>query len=594
MRPRLAMLSVVACALCASALTAEITAIENVRLFDGETVRENATIVFDTHVIAVGTSADIEIPGGAKRVDGKGKTVLPGLIDAHTHVFGAVLADALNFGVTSCLDMFTHPQMAKGMRAQQKDGGPANRADLFSAGFLVTATGGHGTQFGLEVPTLDDPEEAEEFVAARVAEGSDYIKLIYEGGENIGRPLPTLSYEALEKAIAAAHAHGKLAVVHVSTLERAKEAVAAGADGLVHIFYDQETDDAFVEAARERGIFIVPTLAITESVLGNGEGKKLAEDEAIAAHATREQILNLGRSFPAREGFSIDAVLASVGRLDEAGIPMLAGTDAPNPGTAFGISMHRDLELLVEAGVAPIAALRGATAQTAAAFQLEDRGTLVPGKLAHVVLVDGDPTTDIKRTRNIAGIWKGGERFEREVAEPQTEHPSHAAGLVTDFESDEAGESPEAASWGGTWTVSTDKMMGGGSTGTMHIVTENGNNVLEVSGEMKPGAPNMWSGPMLGAAAQMMTRRSLEGDRFRIRLKGEEAGQVYLYVFAESLGFMPSIHPVSVTTDWTIVEVPFDDFSGFDASGFQAILFSGPPQEGTFRFWMDDFEVVAD
>jgi imidazolonepropionase-like amidohydrolase len=107
-------------------------------------------------------------------------------------------------------------------------------------------------------------------------------------------------------------------------------------------------------------------------------------------------------------------VLTSVARLRQAGVPLLAGTDSPNPGTAPGPSIHRELELLVRAGLTPVEALRAATSAPARAFGLEDRGQIAVGQRADLVLVRGDPTTDILATRDIVRIWKGGHEFDRE------------------------------------------------------------------------------------------------------------------------------------------------------------------------------------
>lgn len=95
-------------------------------------------------------------------------------------------------------------------------------------------------------------------------------------------------------------------------------------------------------------------------------------------------------------------------------MPILAGTDAPNPGTAHGATLHRELELLVRAGLSPLAALQAATSLPAAAFALRDRGRIAPGLRADLVLVDGDPTHDVLATRAIVAIWKLGQRVNRE------------------------------------------------------------------------------------------------------------------------------------------------------------------------------------
>jgi imidazolonepropionase-like amidohydrolase len=122
-------------------------------------------------------------------------------------------------------------------------------------------------------------------------------------------------------------------------------------------------------------------------------------------------------------------VLASVARLREGDVPVLAGSDAPNPGTAHGISLHRELELLVRAGLSPLEALRAATSAPARAFRLSDRGRIAVGLRADLVLVDGDLTTDILATRVIRTVWKLGRAVDREAYRRAHGRPSRNLAL---------------------------------------------------------------------------------------------------------------------------------------------------------------------
>src|SRR5690606_26429143 len=169
-------------------------------------------------------------------IDGSGMTLLPGLIDAHVHTWGGARAEALVFGVTTVLDMFSLPDVLPHARQQRESVVPTREADLYGAGYLATVEGGHGTQYGLAVPTLASPEQATEWVAARKDEGSDFIKLVREDMSSYreGDPQPSLDRATAAAVIAAARAEGMLAVVHVSTLEHAMEALQDGAHGLVH------------------------------------------------------------------------------------------------------------------------------------------------------------------------------------------------------------------------------------------------------------------------------------------------------------------------------------------------------------------------
>ena len=404
--------------------------VRDVRLFDGERVVEQATVVVrEGRIVAAG--AGVAVPPGLPVVEGRGRTLLPGLIDAHVHTWGNALAETLNFGVTTVLDMFSDPGPARELRRTRASFTPRAHADLYSAGWLATAPRGHGTQFGQPVPTLGTPEEAPAWVDARLAEGSDYIKIVYEprDASGMGAPFPSLDSATMAALIAATQARGRLAVVHVSRLVAAHDALQAGADGLVHVHADRVADVALVQLARERGAFVTPTLAVIagfdptlpappEGKLENQrenqreiqrENQRFAADPAVRPYLTPEQRRGL-ESIPTTKlvMFRLDTALASVRALHEGGVEILAGSDAPNPGTAHGASLHHELELLVRAGLTPTEALRAATAAPARRFGLTDRGRIAPGQRADLLLVTGDPTTDIRATRAIDRIWKNG------------------------------------------------------------------------------------------------------------------------------------------------------------------------------------------
>ena len=138
-----------------------VTAIRNGRVFDGKTIIPSATVLFSNGVItAVGPS--VKVPHAATVIDGTGKTLLPGFIDAHTHLFPGSLERALRFGVTTELDMFTVVDLARQLRAEQKTG-VANRADMLSAGTLVTVEHGHGTEY-FKIPIYTPGSDPQAFI----------------------------------------------------------------------------------------------------------------------------------------------------------------------------------------------------------------------------------------------------------------------------------------------------------------------------------------------------------------------------------------------------------------------------------------------
>jgi hypothetical protein len=479
------------------------------------------------------------------------------------------------------------------MRAEQAKTGAPGRADLYSAGYLATVPGGHGTEYGMTIPTLTRPEEALGWVDTRVAEGSDYIKIVIEDGSPYGRQTPTLDAATVAALVAAAHKRGKLAVVHVSTETGAKEAIAAGADGLVHIFTDRAPEPGFAALLKEHKAFVVPTLTVVESTTGTASGKALPDDPRLAPFLSADEVANLRKSFPGGK-LDFQNALAAVRQLAQAGVPILAGTDAPNPGTAHGASIHRELELLVRAGLTPIAALTAATAAPARAFGLKDRGRIATGLRADLVLVQGDPTADITATRDLQRIWKSGHEVLRpkaaKVATPSLPAaqapPVPATGEISNFD-----DGTLKVSFGNAWTDSTDQLAGGKSTVTKQVVpggADGSGKSLAISGEIRQGFAYPWAGVMFLPGAEPMAPVDLSrfgGLSFSAR--GEAGAAYQLMAFATHLGRLPAQKTFTAGPDWKRVTVSFADL-GLDGTDLMGFFVGGGPALGPFRVQIDD------
>ncbi|MFE1785144.1 amidohydrolase family protein [Streptomyces sp. NPDC059506] len=386
------------------------TLIRDVRMFDGERTVAKADVTIEDGLITAvdpgtgpgpGPDADTGGPAGTV-VDGTGRTLLPGLIDAHTHVLDGSLAQALRYGVTTELDMFCLPTLLARQRrlAAEND----DVADLRSAGTLATAPGGHPTQLlealagtvldGLGDTVIDsicDPAQAPAFVRARLAEGADYLKIVIDDGTVHGTRLPTMTPQTAAALTAAAHDAGLKVVAHAITASEAGTALDAGVDGLAHVWTDlppgHPASQRLAERARARNVFVVTTLAYFEAV--------------TAGHTPTADC--------ARPG-SPDNAAGALRALRQAGVPLLAGTDATPFTPAHGTGMHRELRLLTEAGLGAEEALTSATSLPARHFGLTDRGRIAPGLRADLLLVDGDPTRDITAVGRIADVWRRGVR----------------------------------------------------------------------------------------------------------------------------------------------------------------------------------------
>src|SRR5690606_16248977 len=174
----------------------------------------------------------------------------------------------------------------------------------------------------------------------------------------------------------------------------------------------------FAQRVKDAGMFVIPTLSVIESVAGVTGSADIASSSPLAPFLTPDEKAALHASFPQRAGTKVrlEHAVLTTRQLHAAGVPILAGSDAPNPSTIHGATLHRELELLTRAGLSPVAALAAATSVPADAFGLGDRGRIAVGRWADLVLVDGDPTADVTMTRRIAEIWKGGVRLDRKPA----------------------------------------------------------------------------------------------------------------------------------------------------------------------------------
>jgi len=361
--------------------------IREARVFDGRRLGEPRTVVVVDGVIA-GDGEQAAVSRDAEIVEARGAALLPGLIDAHVHVDAAEqlvhLADA---GVTTAFDMGA-PKLSTTFALRAAG---SRMPTLRSAGYPASAPKGmHTKQMGFPLSTaVAGPSDADRFVAERVAEGSDYIKIIIDVRIPFrAKPLDAPTVTAITRS---AHAAGLKVVAHVTSPKAYAIAADAGVDLLTHVPITQTIDDRLAATLAERGIAVSPTLGMLK---------------ALAEHWP----------FPVKpRGLSYEHARASVEVLHRAGVTLLAGTDANDDdhapaNVAHGPGLRDELELMVAAGLTPAEVLVAATSTPAAFFGFADRGVVEPGRRADLLLVDGDPMTSIDALRSIAAVWIGGER----------------------------------------------------------------------------------------------------------------------------------------------------------------------------------------
>ncbi|MCD2196247.1 amidohydrolase family protein [Actinomycetospora endophytica] len=404
------------------------TRICGARVFDGERPVGVATVVVDGDVITAVEPGEHE--PAADDVDARGATLLPGLVDGHVHLRGAGnLGQDLRHGVTTVLDMFSAPPQFTAMLRRRA----ANRhdeADLRSSGLMAGAVDGWPAVMlppdpgGWRMPGLSGPEDAERYVADRVREGSDYLKVFVENAADVTRP--TLSPETVTAVCAAARAHGLATVAHAPTRWAFTTARDAGVDVLTHLPLDGPLDDDGLA-----GLTVVPTMTMMAALTDAASQRALLADPRLIARLPDDVVRGLragdrgGLPTSSASGAAYEHAADNLRRLLAAGATVVAGTDANDvPGrpaaVMHGASLHLELELLAGCGMSPADVLAAATSRAADVFALPDRGRIAAGKRADLLLVDGDPTVDVTATRALRTVWRAG------VAHDLS-HPAHAA-----------------------------------------------------------------------------------------------------------------------------------------------------------------------
>ncbi|MDE3035040.1 MAG: amidohydrolase family protein [Nitrospirota bacterium] len=400
-------------------------AIRNIRIIDGlgQVIERGTVLVRGDRIAAVGAARDVAVRRGTPVVDGRGLTALPGLIDCHVHLCLGGEADVvrtvrdespaltllkaarfagltLAAGVTTVRDLGARDHQIFALKQAQADGlipGPR----ILAAGLALCMTGGHARFIGREA---DGPEEILRAVREQVAAGADVIKFIASGGvltPGTSPDLAQLTQEELAAGMDEARRAGRRVAAHAHGAEGMKNAVRAGAHSIEHATL---LDDEAGELMRAHGVFMVPTLSALATTAACGSGCGVPESAVTKA-----------RSMKVRHEASFKQALRS-------GIPIAMGTDAGTPFNYHGENAQ-ELTRMVALGMSPMDAIRSATASAAELLGLTRLvGTLEPGKLADLLLVEGNPLKRIELLRDrdrLAGVMQAGRFVSGPLADSQ-------------------------------------------------------------------------------------------------------------------------------------------------------------------------------
>jgi imidazolonepropionase-like amidohydrolase len=439
------------------------TAYVGATLFDGtgtDPVEDSVVIVMGDRILEAGARDEVSIPDYLELVDVSGKWVVPGLIDAHIHYFqsGGLYTrpdvidlrawrpyDAEMARIEADLDETFRRYLASGVTSVVDVGGgfwnfevrdKAN-GQLYAprtavAGPLVSTVSRPQMDIG-DPPIIEvgSPEAARELVRKQLEYQPDLIKIwfIVPRDGNFTPNLPII-----EATIDEAHGAGVRVAVHATQLEAARAAVEAGADVLVHSVDDEAVDDAFVKLVKEKGTIYTTTLIVMEGygdVLGGNVRmidveRELGDPDVVMTWSEvplgpdAEEIRSRRR---ARLERTMPVMQKNLKAVHDGGAVVAAGTDAGNIGTLHGPAIHREFELMAEAGLTPREILVTATRNAALVFAAEpEMGTIAKGKLADFLILDADPLADVANLQDIDRVVKGGVALDpAEVLTPSPE-----------------------------------------------------------------------------------------------------------------------------------------------------------------------------
>lgn len=421
------------------------TLIRNGLIIDGtgKTPPRNGSILINDGRIEEILEAEDELPAAAMVIEANGKTILPGLIDMHSHLLSGgfdsltevidafdpavqrrALKQMLYWGVTATYSPVQPLQVGLDLRRQVDRGDyPAPRLFISGPGFTAP-NGWAGSLLPLARLEPKSPAEAAQQVADLAEAGVDILKIYYDTQCcAFLSPLPRLETSIMERIIETAHQKSLKVMLHAYDNRYHVDALAAGVDILAHSAVTAPIDDDYLELAGKARTLYLATLSVYHDAFDEHSLRDFIDQDFVQESVPRKTLDTLAPGGPLDEFLKITrksyikeqlpTIRANLKKVGESGISIGVGPDTGVMGAFPGISVHREMELMVQAGLSPSAVLSAAT-RTAAEY-LGDRslGTIEQGKTADLIVIEGNPLADIRNTRKIEIVMKGGEVIDR-------------------------------------------------------------------------------------------------------------------------------------------------------------------------------------
>ncbi len=540
---------------------------------------KRTVVIRGDRIEAVGPN--VEAPAGARLIEAEGMTLTPGLFDLHTHLpYSSVrnIADDwpknlkayLYCGVTSVVDFGAYVEMFEPMRRLIRAGVVV--APRISLAARITTPGGHGSEggrgefFSFEVST---PREARAAIRRALPYQPDVIKAFTDGWRYGAAPdMTSMNEETLTALVDEAHKNGLEVLTHTVTLERAKIAARAGVDVIAHGVGDKVVDEELVRLMKAKSTTYVETLAVYEPRGRDILTPLLAATLPPVARAWLVPPQNPPMRPADGSAENGDpprlrrwAILQSnTAAMRNAGVAFGVGTDSGVTGTHHGWATLRELQLLVAGGLTPLEAIAAATYHSARAIKVDgERGTIAPGKLADLVLFEGEPHKDIRDIEKIRRVFLGGreidrERLAREIAEPgATPLPAiKARELIDDFESANGRSSIDTL-----WVNSTDSGVDATKMLFGRVARKEGGHALSVTARMseKDRPFGRVDIPLSRGAIEPVDASAFRGAQFEARGDGD-------YELIVSAYGAPDLHATfKAAPQWRTIRVAFSSFT---------------------------------
>jgi len=569
--------------LCGAAI-AQSFVIRRATVIDGSggPLRVVDVLVQDGRIAGVGP--ELNAPAGTPAIDGRGRTLLPGLFDLHTHLLASAVPGApadwprtlqayLLSGVTTVVDLSTYPEQFEPMRALINKGLPAPRLVLAAR---FSSPGGHGLEGGrgdFHTQAVLTPRQARSAVKRILGYKPGVLKVFTDGWRyGMDTDMTSMDEATLKAIVDEAHAAGVKVITHTVSLDKAKIAARAGADIIGHGIGDARADAEWLALMKEKGTGYVPTLAVYEP--RNLRDPRTPFLQTLLDPSVFGRIRHVTAAPHPAAMKRWENLTANLKAAFDAGVAVGMGTDAGMSGAYHGWAALRELELAVASGLTPIQAITAATAGSAKLLGAIDRGQIAQGKLADMVLIAGNPHESITDIYKIERVWLGGVEQSRDPVrgfDVGAFTPVELPAMLDDFESAD-GRSRIST----LWINRTDFGHDHSEVVYQRIAREQGGHALRVTAVMgdkeKPMASMVL--PLSQGAvlpANLAPYKFLDFD-----VRGEGGYRFEL----ERPGFGARISPFTAAPKWSKVRIGLGD----EAATAMAFIIERAPGE---KAWLE-------